>query len=194
MNFVTSYWPWILLAVALVALAFVKRAKIGAAVSGVAAKVAGTKGSTLIHGELATFEQDWTGMAAALAPHLKSMETNIVGAVHTALGKAPAAHAPAAQAAPPAAVSASTSSPASTSTADSGGTAPIVAAVVVTQSDQVLAAHAVIDTAIATHQGAIVAHQAAITGLQGQKDALSAAQAAVATAVAAVAPAAATAP
>ena len=173
MNFVSSYWPWILLAVALAALAFVKRAKIGAAVSGATAKVAGTKAGTLVGGFQAV-EHDWTGMSAALAPHFKALETNIVGAVHAALGKAPAAPAPAAQAAPPAAVSTSASPPSSTATADSGGTAPIA----VTQSDQVAAAHAALDNVIANAK-------ARLEEAQKAKDRLTAAQAEVASAVAA---------
>ncbi len=115
-------------------------------------------------------------VSSAMAPHARALEQSVVkhvadwgAAIRTDIAKinpaAPAASVAAQVPPPPAAAAPGLITP--EPSADSGGTAQ--PAVFVPVPDQVIAAHATLDAAIA-------AHQAAIVTAQTKKDALTAAQ------------------
>lgn len=160
MNVITSYWPFLLIALAAVLIVVLERKKIGALFGGAKATTSSVGAS--LKGDLGTVKSDAEKVISELKPHLESIASSL-----TAL------HAKTAPAAAAASTGDGTTPPASGASAAGGGTAPA-------PGSDVVAAHAALDATIAKHTAIVTQAQDAKATLtaqtaQASKDALAAA-------------------
>ena len=163
MNVITSYWPFLLIALAVVLVVVLERKKIGALFGGAKAKTSSI-GSAL-HGDFGTVKSDAEKVISELKPHLESIASSL-NALH-------AKTAPAAAAASASGDGTTPPTSGAPVNAASGGTAPAPGA-------DVVAAHAALDATIAKHTAIVTQAQDAKATLtaqtaQASKDALAAA-------------------